>query len=175
MGEFRAAAPASTVGRMTNKRALAFRLLLAVTVLGGLAVAIGFAIAFSALSDGPDRTGYDILGAAVAALPYLASVVVATVMVGSIGGRVRFAIGGLALASGMVAGIAAGLVTLGSTLVRIEPRSQPVELNSLLLAVWGVGTQITPVAIVLVVGAVALAAATMITRRVTTGPASVTA
>ncbi len=156
---------------MTNKRRLVFRILLAVSVLGGVAVAVCLGLALSALSGGPTQSGYGLLAVTIEALPYLAAVVVLTVIVGSIGTRVRFAVGGLALASGVVGGVAAGLVGLGSTLDRMDPLHQPPALNSLILAVWGVAGQIAPVALVLAVGAAVLAASTVIARRVISRPA----
>ena len=160
---------------MTNKRRRAFRILLTIAGLGGVAVALCLALALSALSGGPSRTGYDLLAIAMQALPYLAAVAAMTVIVGSTGTRVRFAVGGLALASGVLGSVAAGLVGLGSTLAGIEPRNQPVEVNSLLLAVWGVGGQVAPAALVLAGGAAVLAVGTWIVRRAAAGPAALEA
>lgn len=157
---------------MTIKRRLVFRILLAVSVLGGLAFAVCLGLALSTLSTGPSANGYGLLLVAMTSLFYLVVVVVLTVIVGAIGTRVRFAVGGLALASGVVGGVAAGLYALGS-LSTIEPRDQPIELNSLLLAVQGVGTQIAPDALVLAGGAVALAVGTTIARRMTTKPSAI--
>lgn len=160
---------------MTTKRRLVFRILLAVSVLGVIAVAVTLGLALSALSTGPTIGGYDLLAVAIQALPYLAAIVVLTVAVGSIGSRVRFAVGGLALAAGVVGGVALGLVGIGSTMKGIDPLHQPPALNSLVLAVYGVGTQIVPVALVLAVGAAVLAASKLIARRVVTSPAKIPA
>lgn len=160
---------------MTNKRRLAFWILLAASTVGGIAVAVSLGFALSSLSGGPNAAGYDLLLVAMQSLPYLAAIVVLTVVVASVGPRVRFAVGGLALASGVVGGVGAGLAALGSTLASIEPRSQPIELNSLLLAVWGVGTQLAPVALVLAAGAAVLAVGTVISRRVASAPAAMAA
>ncbi len=160
---------------MTNKRRIPFRILLAVSALGGLGFAVCLGFALSALSTGPTPIGYDLLAVAMQALPYLAAVVVLTVIVRSIGTRVRFAVGGLALASGVVGGISAGLVGLGSTLRGIDPLHQPPALNSLVIAVWAVGEQIAPAALVLAVGAAALAAGTWIAHRVMARAAAIPA
>ncbi len=150
---------------MTTKRRLVFRIMFAVSVLGGIAVAVILGLALAALSTGPTIGGYDLLAVAIEALPYLAAVVVLTVILGSIGTRVRFAIGGLALASVIVGGVALGLVGIGSTMKGIDPLHQPPALNSMVLAVYGVGTQIAPVALVLAAGALVLAAGTVVARR----------
>jgi hypothetical protein len=150
---------------MTKVRRLGFWILLALSVLGGLAIAVSMGFALAALSDGPSANGYSLLLTAMALLPYLAVAIVLTVIIGSIGTRLRFAIGGLALASGVVAGIAAGLVALGSTLDRIDPLRQPPALNSMILAMRGVGEQLIPDALILSIGVVVLATGAVIARR----------
>jgi hypothetical protein len=160
---------------MTITRRLVFRILFALATLGGLALAVCLGIAFSALHGGPNPGGYGLLATAIEALPYLAAVVSLTVIVGSIGTRVRFAVGGLALASGIVGGVAAGLVGLGSTLDRMDPLHQPPAVNSLILAVWGVGSEIVPAALVLALAAAGLALGTGIARRVSTRPTAISA
>jgi hypothetical protein len=155
---------------MSKRLRLVVRILLAASVLTGLAVAVYLGLAFSALSSGPTAHGYDLLAFAIQALPYLAAVVVLTVAIGSIGARVRFAIGGLALASGVVGGVAVGLALMGLTLAHIDSRNQPPELNSLVLAMYGVGVQMAPAALVLLIGAAILALGTVIARHVFAGP-----
>ncbi|MCU1414692.1 MAG: hypothetical protein JWN80_2032, partial [Microbacteriaceae bacterium] len=47
---------------------------------------------------------------------------------------------------------------------------QPPELNSLVLAMYGVGVQMAPAALVLLIGAAILALGTVIARHVFAGP-----
>lgn len=59
----------------------------------------------------------------------------------------------LALSAGITAVIALGMTLLGKTLAETGTADQAPDLNSLILALWGVGESLWPVPAVLVVGA----------------------
>ena len=149
---------------MAKLRRRVFPVLLALCALGAIAVAVSYVLAFASLADGPNIGGYGYLEAANGSVRYLAVLVVLTVAARVDITRMRFAVGGLALASGIVAGAAGGLSILGSTLSNFQPLEQPAELNSLLLAIWGSGMEILPAAVILAIGAALIASVSVVVR-----------
>ena len=142
---------------MDRLRLRAFPIVLGLSALAGAGVAVAYLLALTSLASGPNMTGYGYLELANGSLPVLAGLAVVVVASRVELARTRYAVGGLALASGIVAGVGVGLATLGSTLANYQPEQQTPELNSLLLAVLATGTQIAPAAVVLAAGALLIA------------------
>lgn len=117
-----------------------------------------FVLAFDSLASGPSIEGYGYLQTGSQALPWFAAVVVATVFAGVPMNRVRFGVGGLALASGFFGAAVGSMWGIGGVLANYDAVHQPPELNSLLLAFWTSSVIIAPTAIVFAVGAALLAA-----------------
>lgn len=136
------------------RRIVTFRILLILAVVAGVIDALLFAIAILNLANGPSPLGYDFLAAANRAAPFVAAAAAAaTISRSFVTPRATVATFQLLLASVITAGIAGGLYALGANLVGVSPKAQPIELNSLLLAVQGTGHDLGTVPVVLLVAA----------------------
>lgn len=131
----------------------------------GLATVMLYSIALGILASGPSIGGYDWLDVANRSTWLVAAFVVVATWAGRFGKGVAVAAGALALASGVVGVIALGLWVLGLSLSGFQSVAQPLGLNSLLLAVAGTGYIVAPAAMVLAVGAFAVAVTPMIRKR----------
>jgi len=142
-------------------------ILVALSALATISVIVLYVIALSVLAGGPSIAGYDLLDIANRGTWLVAGIVVVTVWSARLGKSVAVAAGGLALASGIVGGVCGGLWLLGTSLSGFQNLSQPLELNSLLLAVSGTGYIVAPAAVVLAIGSLIVAATPFARARLT--------
>jgi hypothetical protein len=139
-----------------SRRNVTSRILLVFALVAGVVDALLFAIAIGNLTQGPSPLGYDFLASANHAAALVAAAAAAAAISKSFAtARATVASFQLLLAGGITAGIASGLYALGAALVSYAPEAQPIELNSLLLAVQGTGYDLGAVPIVLLVAATA--------------------
>ncbi len=132
-----------------------YRSLVVLAILGAVLVAVLFAVALIHLATGPSNSAYELLNVAVhgaiieSAVVAAASVAAAFVRPGPtvVHGFVML------LASGFTGGIALGLFWTGSVLAGIDSSTQPARLNSMIYAIWGVGSQLWPLPVILAVAA----------------------
>ncbi|GAA4668160.1 hypothetical protein [Frondihabitans cladoniiphilus] len=127
------------------------RSLVVLAILGAAVDAVLFAVALLHLATGPSNFGYGLLNVAVHGA-IIETVVVAVACVAAaflrqgpttVHGFV------ILLASGFTGGIALGLFWTGSVLAGIDSTTQPVQLNSMIYAIWGVGSQLWPIPVIL--------------------------
>jgi hypothetical protein len=127
--------------------------------LATIAVVVLYAIAFNSLAaSGPNADGYALLEGADQTVPWIGVLaVLATITAFVHRPSVVVPAACLALASGIVGCFVFGLWTLGRFLSHVDQSAQPPALNSFVLSFAGVAYDLAPAAIVLLVGAVALA------------------
>jgi hypothetical protein len=139
-----------------SRRNVTFRILLVFAVVAGAVDALLFALAIGNLAQGPSPLGYDFLASANRAAALVATAAAAAAISKSFATPRAIVVSvQLLLAGGIAAGIAGGLYALGAGLAGFAPEAQPIELNSLLLAVQGTGYDLGAVPMVLVVAAIA--------------------
>jgi hypothetical protein len=128
-----------------------YRSLVVVAILGAAVDDVLFAVALLHLATGPSNSAFGLLNIAVhGAIIETVVVAVASVVAaflhdsrGTVHGFVML------LTSGFTGGIALGLFWTGSVLAGIDSATQPVRLNSMIYAIWGVGSQLWPIPIIL--------------------------
>jgi hypothetical protein len=128
-----------------------YRSLVVLAILGAVLDAVLFAVALIHLATGPSNSAYGLLNVAVhgaiieTVIVAVASLVAAFVRQGP--GIVHGFV--MLLASGFTGGIALGLFWTGSVLAGIDAGTQPIHLNSMIYAIWGVGSQLWPIPVIL--------------------------
>ncbi|GAB3407215.1 hypothetical protein GCM10027515_22900 [Schumannella luteola] len=133
------------------------RVLILLAILGGAAVAATYALAIGSLSSrGPNPDGYGLLAIANHGAPVAAGLVVLAVLAAVPGRRSLVPAAILALSSGVVGGLALATWSIGHALSHVDQHAQPPALNSLILAITGSAVDVSPAAVVLAVGALAL-------------------
>ncbi|THG31045.1 hypothetical protein [Naasia lichenicola] len=143
---------------MPKSRPAPSTILLIVAAVVALLDVLLYGLAFAALADGPTAPGYGLLLVANRTAILVAFGASLGVLVGGVrteltARAVTSRSMALLLAAGVTAGIAAGLYALGGALAGLAPEQQPLDLNSLLLAVSGTGYDLAAVPIVLAVAA----------------------
>jgi hypothetical protein len=131
------------------------RVLVVGSVLAAAPAAGLFGVAAVELRHGPSAPGYTALAHAVEFTIATAALVAAAAAVAAWRGQRSLRTRGfvLLLSSGFTGVIAASAVTIGRTMATFHPTEQPAGLNSLILALEGVGHQLLAVPVVLSVGA----------------------
>lgn len=145
-------------------------------LLGTVASASAYVIAGVLLHDGPTVPGYDVLmvatDLAITTAAFAAMVQVLLALADAPANRARATAAGLLAATTAVPVVA--LVSLGAMLSTLEPLAQPTAVNSLVLAMWGVGKQLVPVPVGFAAAAVLIAAAPILRSLLPRLPSSTT-
>jgi hypothetical protein len=141
--------------------------------LGTLAVGtfvalIHYGLAAVALQHGPDARGYEFLLTANTVAPVTAAVAAAAQVVLALRGapRIRERVLALVLLAVTTTVPIVAMLLLGRTLATLQPLAQPDAVNSLVLAMWGVGRQLLVVPLAFGVAALLVPAVTWTRGRV---------
>lgn len=144
-------------------------------VVGSTATLTLYVVAAILLRSGPSQEGYDVLlvanRLAVLTAAFAAALQVLAALAGAPGTRERTLVSALLAVTTAAPVAAVGL--LGSQLVGMLPAGQPVALDSMLLAMVGVGQDVAPVPAVFAAAAVMLAV-TAWRRRRSADPSAIT-
>lgn len=128
-----------------------YRSLVVLAILGAVVDAVLFAVALLHLAAGPSNSAYELLNVAVHGAIIETLVVALASVVAAFLHESRGTVHGfvMLLASGFTGGIALGLFWTGSVLAGIDSTTQPARLNSMIYAIWGVGSQLWPIPVIL--------------------------
>ncbi|ARC56155.1 hypothetical protein AS850_03575 [Frondihabitans sp. 762G35] len=132
-----------------------YRSVVVLAILGAVADTVLFAVALLHLATGPSNFAYELLNVAVhGSIIETVMVAVASVAAALLRqGPAIFHGFVMLLASGFTGGIALGLFWTGSGLAGIDSTRQPARLSSMIYAIWGVGSQLWPIPVILTVTA----------------------
>jgi hypothetical protein len=131
------------------------RSLVVLAIMGAVLEVVLFAVALIHLTTGPSNSAYELLNVAVHGAIVVTVIVALASATAAFIRRSPTLVHGfvLLLASGFTGGIALGLFWMGSALAGIDTNTQPKNLNSTIFAIWGVGSQLWPIPVMLAVTA----------------------